>query len=43
MEPNESPDTSAIEVDGPNLSRRTVLRYAAALAAGAPFLAKSEP
>ena len=41
MEPNESPDTSAIEVDGPNLSRRTVLRYAAALAAGAPFLAKS--
>ena len=41
MEPDESTDTSAIEVDGPNLSRRTVLKYAAAVAAGAPFLAKS--
>ena len=41
MQPEVSADVTAIEVDGPNLPRRTVLKYAAALAAGAPFLAKS--
>ena len=41
MESEISTDNTAIELDGPNLSRRTVLKYAAALAAGAPFLANS--